>query len=140
MPKIIYSKIGVFNSIYILYNYREYFAIYFTIIQIYSRYNVYISLYNYSTCCTNRVPTRSVYQVHDYAFGTPTTRLRVQCTYKALTNQGDASVYRPRSLHQYRRQSPSKRAYNTIRVFRAPGYDSLRAIELIRTLIITKIL
>ena len=43
-------------------------------------------VYNYSTYCTNRVPTRSVRQVHVYAFGTPTTRLRVWYTDKALTN------------------------------------------------------
>jgi len=43
-------------------------------------------VYNYSTCYTNRVPTRSVRQVRVYAFGAPTTRLRVWCTYKALTN------------------------------------------------------
>ena len=34
-------------------------------------------VYNYSTCCANRVPTRSVHQVRDYALGAPTTRLRV---------------------------------------------------------------
>src|SRR6266568_6487657 len=43
-------------------------------------------VYNYSTCCTNRVPTRSVHQVRVYAFGAPTTRLRVWCTYEAVTN------------------------------------------------------
>jgi hypothetical protein len=43
-------------------------------------------VYNYSTCYTNCVLTRSVHQVRVYAFGAPTTRLRVWCTYKALTN------------------------------------------------------
>jgi len=43
-------------------------------------------VYNYSTYRTNRVPTRSVRQVRVYAFGAPTTRLRVWCTYEALTN------------------------------------------------------
>ena len=43
-------------------------------------------LYNYSTCRTNRVPTRSVRQVRVYAFGALTTRLRIWCTYEALTN------------------------------------------------------
>ena len=43
-------------------------------------------VYNYSTCRTNRVPTRSVRRVRVYAFGVPTTRLRVRCTPKALTN------------------------------------------------------
>src|SRR6202041_484378 len=73
---------------------------------------------NYITCRTNRVPTRSVRQVRVYAFGAPTTRLRVWCTPRALSNQGGgASVYRPRSLPQYNRQSPpSKRAYDTIRI------------------------
>src|SRR6266704_5405564 len=74
-------------------------------------------VYNYSTCCTNRILTHSVHQVRVYAFSTPTTRLRVWCTYEAVTNQGEASVYRLCSLLQYKRQSPSsKRAYNTIRI------------------------
>src|SRR6266702_244880 len=74
-------------------------------------------VYNYSTCYTNRVLTRSVHQVRVYAFGAPTTRLRVWCTYKAVTNQGEVLVYRLYSLLQYKRQSPlSKRAYNTIRI------------------------
>ena len=34
-------------------------------------------VYNYSTYCTNRVPTRLVHQIRDYALGAPTTRLRV---------------------------------------------------------------
>ena len=45
-------------------------------------------VYGYSTCCINRVLARSVHQPRVYAFGAPTTRLRVWCTYKALTNQG----------------------------------------------------
>jgi hypothetical protein len=58
-------------------------------------------VYNYSTCRTNRVLTRSVRRVRVYAFGAPATRLRVWCTPKALTNQGGGvSVYRPRSLPQ----------------------------------------
>jgi hypothetical protein len=43
-------------------------------------------VYNYSTYRTNRVLTRSVHQVRVYAFVAPTTRLRVWCTYEALTN------------------------------------------------------
>ena len=46
-------------------------------------------MYNYSTYRTNRVPTRSVRRVCVYAFGAPTTHLRVRCTPKALTNQGE---------------------------------------------------
>jgi len=45
-----------------------------------------LPVYNYSTCCTKRVLTRSVYQVRVYAFSALTTRLRVWCTYEALTN------------------------------------------------------
>ena len=83
-------------------------------------------LYNYSTCCTNRVLTRSVYQPRVYALGAPTTRLRVWCTPGALTNQGGgASVYRPRSL-PYRIDSHYYPNEHTIlHVFRAPGSDSL---------------
>jgi hypothetical protein len=48
-------------------------------------------VYNYSTCRTNRVLTRSVRRVRVYAFGAPATCM--------LTNQGGgALVYRPRSL------------------------------------------
>ena len=43
-------------------------------------------VYNYSTYYTNRVLTRLVHQVRVYAFSALTTRLRVWCTYKALTN------------------------------------------------------
>src|ERR1700723_4612285 len=80
---------------------------------------------NYSTCCTNRVATRSVHQVRVYAFSAPTTRLRVWCTYKALTNQGeDASVYRPRSLlHTINSHHPNK--HTILYVFRAREYNSL---------------
>src|ERR1700729_1547170 len=93
-------------------------------------------VYNYSTCRTNRVPTRSVRQVRVYAFGAPTTRLRVWCTYKALTNQGEvASVYRLRSLLQYKSQSPpSKRAYDTICIL-CPWTRLTCAIKLVQILI-----
>ena len=62
-----------------------------------------------------------VYQPLVYAFNAPTTAytsLHQPLVYKALTNQGGgASVYRPRSLLQYKGQSPpSKRAYDTIRI------------------------
>src|ERR1700722_33613 len=82
-------------------------------------------VYNYSTCCTDCVLTRSVHQVRVYAFSAPTTRLRVWCTYKALTNQGGgASVYRPRSLlHTINSHHPNK--HTILQVFRARGYDSL---------------
>ena len=82
-------------------------------------------VYNYSTCRTDRVPTRSVRQVRVYAFSAPTTRLRVWCTYKALTNQGGgALVYRPRSLlHTIDSHHPNK--HTILQVFRARGYDSL---------------
>jgi hypothetical protein len=82
-------------------------------------------VYNYSTYRTNRVPTRSVRQVRVYAFSAPTTRLRVWCTYEALTNQGeDASVYRPRSL-LYTIDSHHPNKHTILHVFRARGYDSL---------------
>jgi len=42
MPKIICLKMGAFNSIYILYNYKEYITIYFTTIWIYSKCNIFI--------------------------------------------------------------------------------------------------
>ena len=57
-------------------------------------------VYNYSTCYTNRVPTRSVHRVRVYAFCAPTTRLRVWYTPKTLALGGGAFVYRPRNLPQ----------------------------------------
>src|SRR6266700_6861231 len=52
-----------------------------------------------------------------------------------MCGESDASVYRPRSLLQYKRQSPSsKRAYNTIRIS-CPWIRLTRAIKLVRTLI-----
>ena len=83
-------------------------------------------VYNYSTCCTNRVLTRSVHQVRVYAFGAPTTRLRVQCTPEALTNQGGGT-------HQYidyvvcfnTEDSHHPNKHTILHVFRARGYDSI---------------
>ena len=82
-------------------------------------------MYDYSTCCTNRVLTRSVHQPRVYAFGAPTTRLRVWCTYEALTNQGDASVYRPRSLLHTIDSHHRPKEHTILYVFRAPRHDSL---------------
>ena len=50
-------------------------------------------VYNYSTCCTNCVLTRSAQQVHVYTFGVPTTvytSVHQPLVYEALTNQGEA--------------------------------------------------
>ena len=83
-------------------------------------------VYNYSTYYTDRVLTRSVHQVRVYAFGAPTTRLRVQCTYKALTNQGGgASVYRPRSLLYIIDSHYHSKEHIILYVFHAPGSNSL---------------
>ena len=64
---------------YILY---IYFLLYFTALLKQLR-RLYIGgfifqvppVYNYSTFCTDRVPTRSVHQVRVYAFSAPTTYL-----------------------------------------------------------------
>ena len=74
-------------------------------------------VYNYSTCCTDCVLTRSIHRVRVYAFGVP-TRLRVWCIPKTLASQGGGLlVYRPRSIPQQNRQLlPSKRAYDTIHI------------------------
>ena len=62
-------------------------------------------VYNYSTCRTNHVFTCSVHQPLAYASS---------ALMKHWLIRGDASVYRPRSLLQWNRQSPpSKWAYNT---------------------------
>jgi hypothetical protein len=103
----------------------SYLYLYFTRL----RSNNYISkiiLYNYSTCCTNCVLTRSVHQVRVHAFGAPTTRLRVWCTYEALTNQGGgASVYRPCSLLYTIDSHHHPKEHTILYVFRAPGYNLL---------------
>ena len=59
----------------------------------YYQYQLYFML-SISNCLITapvyeRVFTRSVYQPLVYAFGAPTTRLRVWCTPEALTNQGE---------------------------------------------------
>ena len=83
-------------------------------------------VYNYNTCYTNCVLTRSVHQVHVYAFSIPTTRLRVQCTYKALTNQGGgALVYRPHSLLYTINSHHYPKEYTILYIFRALGYNLL---------------
>ena len=82
-------------------------------------------MYNHSTCCTDRVLTRLVHRVRVYAFGAPTTRLRVWCTYKALTDQGGgASVYRPCSLLHIIDSHHHPKEHTILYVFRAPGYNS----------------
>ena len=84
-----------------------------------------MSLYNYSTCRTNRVLTRSIRRVRVYALGAPTTRLRVWCTSEALTNQGGGvSVYRPRSLLHTIDSHHRLNEHTILYVFRAPRHDS----------------
>src|ERR1700729_2529984 len=98
-------------------------------------------MYNYSTCCTNRVLTRSVHQVRVYAFSAPTTRLRVWCTYEALTNQGGgASVYRPRSLLHTIDSHHHPKEHTILHVFHAPGSDSLVPLNWYEQLILVSIL
>ena len=83
-------------------------------------------VYNYSTCCTNRVLTRLVHQVRVYAFGVPNTRLRVWCTYEALTNQGEVHQYIDYTVCFNTKDSyyyPNE--HTILYVFRAPGSDSL---------------
>jgi hypothetical protein len=83
-----------------------------------------------SVWLNKRVFTRLVYQPPVYAFGAPTTCLRVRCTNHLLMKhwliRGDASVYRLRSLLQYKGQPFIIQQEHTIPyVFRAPGYGSL---------------
>jgi len=67
-----------------------------------------------------------VHQVRVYAFGAPTTRLRVWCTPEALTNQGGRT-------HQYidhvvcfnTRTSHHLHKHTILHVFRARRYDSI---------------
>src|SRR6266702_8136797 len=74
----------------------------------------------------NRVPTRSVHRIRVYAFGVPTTRLRVWCTPEALTNQGEAHQYIDLVVCFNTKDSHHRPKEHTIPyVFRAPGHDSL---------------
>ena len=75
-------------------------------------------VYNYSTCCTNRVLTRLIHQVRVYAFSALTTRLRVWGTYEALTNQGEVHQYIDHVVCFNTRDSHHhpKRAYDTTRI------------------------
>ena len=81
-------------------------------------------VYNYSTCRTNRVLTRSVRRVRVYAFSAPTTRLRVQCTSKALTNQGEVRQYIDQVVYLNRINSYHyPKEHIILYIFRAPGYN-----------------
>ena len=81
---------------------------------------------NYSTCCINYLFTCLVHQPRIYAFSVLITCLRVQYTYKALTNQGVVYQYidyivclnRINNYHY-----PNE--HTILYVFRAPRYDSL---------------
>ena len=82
-------------------------------------------VYNYSTCCTNRVPTRLIHQVRVYAFGVP-TRLRVRCTPKAVTNQGEVRQYIDQVVYLNRINSHyHPKEHIILYIFRALGYNSL---------------
>jgi hypothetical protein len=84
--------------------------------------------------CTSLLFTRSVYQppysVHQppaYAAGAPLKHW--------LIRGEDASVYRPRSLLQYKNKSPSTQAYDTICIS-CPGIRLTCTIKLVQTLLI----
>ncbi len=73
----------------------------------------------YTKCVSTRL-------VRVYAFGAPTTRLRVWCTPEALTNQGEAHQYIDHVVCFNTRDSHHRPKEHTIPyVFRAPGHDSL---------------
>ena len=81
---------------------------------------------NYSTCCTNCVPTRLVQQPRIYIFGAPTTCLCVQCIYKALTNQREAHQYIDFVVCFNIKDSHHRlKEHMILYVFYAPRHDSL---------------
>ena len=97
-------------------------------------------VYNYSTCRTNRVPTRLVRQVRVYAFGALTTYLRVWCTYKALTNQGEIYQYIDYTVCFNTRDSYYyPKEYTILYVFRTPRHDLLILLNWYQHIIITNI-
>ena len=72
------------------------------------------------------MPTRSVHQVRVYAFGAPTTRLRVWGTYEALTNQGEVYQYIDYIVYFNTRDSYYYlKEYIILYVFYTPRSDSL---------------
>ena len=79
-------------------------------------------VYNYSTCCTNRVPTR---------FDTPSTRLRVRFAYASGTLlkhqlRGEVRQYIDHVAHLNIIDSHHRLKEHTILyIFRAPRHDSL---------------
>ena len=70
--------------------------------------------------------TCSVHQLRIYAFGAPTTCLRVWCTPEALTNQGETHRYIDHVVCFNTRDSHHRLNEHTIlNVFHAPRHDSL---------------
>ena len=85
------------------------------------------------------IPTRIyalVHQVRVYAFGVPTTRLRVQCTPKALTNQGEVHQYIDYVVYFNTRDSYYLNKHTILYVFRARGYDLLVLLSWYRQFVI----
>ena len=83
----------------------------------YGGYTQVVSFFKYRQCLIILPSVRT----RIYAFGAPASCLRIRCTNYLFTKlwliRGDALVYRPRSLLQYKRQSPpSQRAYDTTRI------------------------
>ena len=82
-------------------------------------------VYNYSTCCTNRVLTRSIRRVRVYAFSVPTC-LRLWYTPETLASQGGVRQYIDYVAYLNRIDSYRRLNKHTILyVFRAPRHDSL---------------
>ena len=92
-------------------------------------------LYNYSTCCTNRVPTR---------FDTPSTRLRVRFAYASgalLKHQlrGEVRQYIDHVAHLNTIDSHHRLKEHTILyVFRAPRHDLLMLLNQYEPTLISK--
>ena len=82
-------------------------------------------VYNYSTCYTDRVLTRSIYQVRVHAFSVP-TRLHVRCTPKTLASYRGVRQYIDYVAYLNRIDSYHYLKEHTILyIFRAPRYNSI---------------
>ena len=90
-----------------------------------------VPFFKYRQCLITApvVPTLCVrvrYTNRVYAFGAPTTRLRVWYTYEALTHQGEVHQYIDHVVRFNMKDSHHRLKEHTIPyVFRAPRHDSL---------------
>ena len=83
-----------------------------------------VSFFKYRQCIIT-APVVPAACLRVYAFSAPTTRLRVWCTYEALTNQGEVHQYIDHVVCFNTKDSHHLNKHTILHVFRACGYDSI---------------